>query len=74
MGPAGHVAGDLHDVRYQCPTVGNLREQPGRPDTPHRVRGWVVSTGRGYYALSPTARQFLDSLPKGHRWRRPTAS
>lgn len=57
------VGGNPGTVNRQCWTLAG-----NEPDTPHRLRGWVVSPERGRYALSAAARLRLDDAEVRAFW------
>lgn len=57
------VGGNPGTVNRQCWTLAG-----NEPDTPHRLRGWVVTPERGRYALSAAARRRLEDDEARAHW------
>ena len=57
------VGGNPATVNRQCWTLAG-----NQPDTPHRLRGWVVSPEHGRYALSAAARRRLEDAEVRAYW------
>jgi len=57
------VGGNPGTVNRQCWTLAG-----NEPDTPHRLRGWVVTPERGRYALSAAARRRLEDPQVRVQW------
>jgi hypothetical protein len=59
------IGGNPATINRQAWTLAN-----NAPDLQHRLRGWVISDGRGRYALSVEA---INELPEMKPWHTPVA-